>query len=119
MKTKFWIILLVGLLVLCLGLSLLLLTPGQAATQVEVWSDSTLLYTLPLSQPREITVQSRFGTNTVTVRDGKVAVTQADCPDHYFMDRSFCDSGVQIVCLPNRLVLKFTGSQTVDGVAGQ
>ena len=119
MKTKFWIILLSGLLLLCLALSLFLLTPGQAAHQVEVWSDGTLLYALPLSQPREITVQSQFGENTITIQDGKVAVTQADCPDHYCMDRGFCDSGVQIVCLPNRLVLKFTDSQPVDGVAGQ
>ena len=61
---------------------------------------------------------SQNGTNTVTVRDGKVAVTQADCPDHYCMDRGWCDSGTPIVCLPNRLVLKFVGKQTVDGAVG-
>ena len=36
MKTKFWIILLVGLLVLCLGLSLLLLTPGHCCSTVNL-----------------------------------------------------------------------------------
>ena len=58
------------------------------------------------------------GTNTVTVKNGKVAVTEADCPDHYCMKRGYCDSGAQIVCLPNRLVLTFTGASEVDGVAG-
>ncbi len=118
MKTKFWVLLVSLLLVLCLGLSLAFLLPGTEANQVEVWSDGALLYTLPLSVPREVTVESPFGSNTVTVRDGKAAVTQASCPEHYCMARGFCSGGTQIVCLPNRLILKFTAADPVDGVAG-
>ena len=118
MKTKNWVILLVVLLAVCGGLSLWLLGDAQTASSVEVWSDGELLYTLPLSVPRQITVESAYGTNVVTVENGAVAVTEADCPDHYCMKRGFCDGGVQIVCLPNRLVLKFVGEQTVDAVVG-
>ena len=102
----------------CLGLSLWLLAPGGEATTVQVYSEGKLLHTLPLSVDREVTVTSSHGTNVVTVKDGKVAVTEADCPDHYCVKRGFCDRGTSIVCLPNRLVLQFTGKQAVDTVVG-
>ena len=118
MKTTGWIVILAGVLLVSLALSLWLLLPGEEAELVEVWSDGQLLYSLRLDADQSVEIVSQNGTNTVTVRDGKVAVTQADCPDHYCMDRGWCDSGTPIVCLPNRLVLKFVGKQTVDGAVG-
>lgn len=117
MKTKLWIGLLAAVLVLCLGLSVWLLWPGEASS-VEIWSEGKHIRTLSLSEDITLTVESGGGTNTVTVRDGKVAVTEADCPDHYCMDRGFCSGGAQIVCLPNRLVLKFAGETAVDSISG-
>ena len=118
MKTKYWAILLGSLLALCLGLSLWLLLPGADASSAEIWSDGKLLYTLDLGTDQTKTVVSQRGTNVITVKDGKIAVTDADCPDGYCMDRGFCSGGAQIVCLPNRLVIKFIGEQAIDGVAG-
>ena len=118
MKSKTWILLIGTLLVLCLGLSLWLLLPGEDAAAAEIWSDGKLLYTLDLRVDQKLTVNSENGVNEITVRDGKIAVTQADCPDGYCMDRGFCSSGAQIVCLPNQLVIRFVGQSTVDGVAG-
>ena len=54
----------------------------------------------------------------IVVSGGKIGVTEADCPDHYCMHRGMCNSGAQIVCLPNRLVIKFIESDSVDGVVG-
>lgn len=118
MKTKFWILILAVILVICAGFSAFLFLGNSSADAVQITSDGKLLYTLPLSVDQQIEIQSEYGTNTVTIKDGKVAVTQADCPDHYCMDRGFCDSGAQIVCLPNRLVLTFTQAGEVDGVVG-
>lgn len=118
MKTKTWIIALSVVAVACLGLSLWLLLPNQQATAVKVISHGKLLNTLPLSEDTEFSVATPNGTNVVTIRGGKVAVTKADCPDKYCMERGFCDGGAQIVCLPNRLVLEFTGEANIDGVAG-
>ena len=92
--------------------------PGEAAEMVEIWSDGEFLYSLPLSVDTQLRIDSEQGSNTITVKDGKIAVTQADCPDHYCMDRGFCDGGAQIVCLPNRLVIKFVAPQEIDGVVG-
>lgn len=118
MKTKYWVILLGVLLAVSLGLGLWLLAPGEDAAAAQIWSDGKLLYTLDLQVDQTKTVTSENGTNVITVKDGKVAVTEADCPDGYCMDRGYCSSGAHIVCLPNRLVIKFTGKQTLDGVSG-
>ena len=118
MKSKTWALLLAAALLICGALSLWLLQPGQTAARAEVWSEGELLYTLDLSVDQERTVTTERGSNRVTVRDGKIAVTDADCPDHYCMDRGWCEGGTQIVCLPNRLVIRFVGEQEIDGVAG-
>ena len=117
MKTKTWVILLSALLMVCLGLSLWLLRPQQAG-YAQVWSDGKLIHTLDLQVDRVVEVNNDSGSNRIEVRDGKIAVTEADCPDHHCINRGFCSGGVQIVCLPNKLVIKFVGSTEVDGVAG-
>lgn len=117
MKTKVWIGVLAGVAAVCAVLSLWLLRPTKAAA-VEVWSEGKLIQTLSLTVDQMITVETETGKNVVTVSNGKVAVTEADCPDKYCMDRGWCSGGVQIVCLPNQLVLKFVGETAVDGVAG-
>ena len=118
MKTKFWIVLMAALTLICLIFTLWLFQPGKPASTVTVISDGKVLYTLPLAVDRTLQIRSANGTNTVTVQNGKVAVTEADCPDSHCMARGFCDRGTQIVCLPNRLVLQFSGSPTIDGIAG-
>jgi hypothetical protein len=117
-KTKTWIVLVAALLLLSLSLSLWLLRPRADAAYAEVWSEGKLLYTLPLSVDQQITVTGHHGENVVTVKAGKIAVTAADCPDHYCMERGYCAGGTQIVCLPNRLVIRFVGEQKLDGIAG-
>lgn len=119
MKTKYWILLLAVILVACLGLSIPLLVPGEAARYAEIISDGQVMHMIDLTFDREIHITTAAGgSNTVTVRDGKIGVTGANCPDHYCMDRGMCSSGAQIVCLPNKLVIRFTGEQEIDSVVG-
>lgn len=118
MKTRTWVLLLASLLVLCLGLSAFLLVPGEADL-AEISSQGKVLKTVDLHVNQEFTVTTpEGGSNVITVRDGKIAVTQASCPDHYCMDRGFRGGGTQIVCLPNRLVIRFLTRQSVDAVSG-
>ena len=119
MKTKTWILIIGIVLILCLGLSLPMLFSGTPATHAEIMSNGALLRTVDLRQDQEFTVTGENGgTNVVTVKDGKIAVTEASCPDHYCMKRLFCDSGADIVCLPNRLVIHFTEISEIDAVIG-
>ena len=89
--------------------------PGAAVA--EIYLDGQLIDQLPLDTPAQLEVSGDYH-NTITVRDGKIGVTEANCPDHYCMDRGMCSGGTQIVCLPNRLIIRFVGEQAVDSVAG-
>lgn len=116
MKTKYWVILISAILVLCLGLTVLLLSPEESRF-AEIHSGGSFLRTVDLLQNQEFTVTTaEGGTNVITVKDGKIAVTEASCPDHYCMNRGYCNSGAQIVCLPNRLIIRFGKNQAIDGI---
>ena len=116
-KTKHWIFLLGGIAVICLVLSAVLLGGGDADF-AQVYSDGELICTLDLRIDQQKEVVSQFGTNVITVSGGRIAVTYADCPDGYCMKRGFCSGGTEIVCLPNRLIIRFLGQQEVDAAAG-
>ena len=118
MKSKLWAVLIGALLLICCAFSIWFLLPGQAAVTAEIWSDNQLIRTVDLRVAQTFTVETAGGYNVVTVENGKIAVTGADCPDHYCMHRGFCNSGSPIVCLPNRLVIKFVGESGIDGIVG-
>ena len=114
MKTKYWLMIFGAVAAVCIALSLPLLRSDQARF-ARITSKGELVKTVDLMVDQEFTVD---GKNTVTIQDGKIAVTWADCPDHYCMKRGFCDGGTDIVCLPNRLVITFLGDQEVDAAIG-
>ena len=117
MNNRFWMILIGALFALCLLLTLLPGT-GKPAARAQIVSEGEVVAVVDLNMPQELTVSTQRGTNTVTVRDGKIAVTHADCPDQYCVRQGFCNSGAQIVCLPHRLVISFLADSDVDGAVG-
>ena len=119
MKTRTWILIFTVVLLGSLALSIPFLLPGEKAAYAEIVSDGQVLHTLDLNINQELRIDSPTGGhNVVTVKDGAIAVTEATCPDHYCMHRGYCSSGAQIVCLPNRLVIRFLGEQSVDIAVG-
>jgi len=119
MKTKYWIALLSVLFLLLGGLGIFLLIPSETADRAEILSNGKVIHTVDLHTEATYTVTTDSGGwNVITVREGKIGVTEASCPDHYCMDRGFCAGGAQIVCLPNKMVIRFLGEQEIDGVVG-
>ena len=118
MKTKYWILLFSALLILCLGAGILLMMPGEDATHARILSDGKVLHTVDLRLEQEFEIENGNGRNVVTVSDGKIGVTEANCPDHYCMARGMCAGGTQIVCLPNGLIIEFLGEQPIDAIIG-
>ena len=118
MKTKYWVLLLCGLTALCVAAACFFLFPGEPATHAQILQDGRVIRTVSLAEDQEFTIKSGSGYNVITVRGGAIAVTDASCPDHYCMHRGFCSSGMQIVCLPNTLIIRFTAAQEVDAAVG-
>ena len=78
MKTRSWILLIAGLLILMTALSIFILRPQQASLSAQIYSDGALVKTVSLLQDQTFTVTAPGGgTNTIEVRSGKIAVTDA------------------------------------------
>ena len=119
MKTRTWILIFALILIVCLGASLYFLAPGEASTQAEITSQGQVIKTVDLRIDQVFTIESaNGGSNVVTVKDGKIGVSEATCPDHYCMKRGYCNSGTEIVCLPNRMTIRFLGEQEIDAIVG-
>ncbi len=118
MKNWMWAAILILALVVCGIGGYFLMAPGEQAARAEIVSRGEVVRTVDLSVDQEFTVTTDGGYNVVTVKDGAIAVTEASCPDHYCRDRGFCTGGADIVCLPNRLVIRFLEEAEVDAVLG-
>ena len=120
MKTAFgkWDMLAVaGVLLLAAVVFVLFLPKGEAA-YAQIYQDGKLIKTVLLSEDQSITVQGRYR-NTVTVRDGKIAVTASDCPGEDCVHCGWLDSaGRSVVCLPNGLEIRVVTGGEVDFVVG-
>ena len=76
----------------------------------EITSDGKVIRTIELhTAPDEVfTVESAHGTNTVTVKNGTISVTEASCPDKICVDHGELRTEMlPIVCLPNKLIITF------------
>ena len=102
-------------LVFCLFL------PGQKEqpAYAEIYQDGRLIRTVSLSEDQEFTVTGEY-TNTVAVKNGKIAVTASDCPGADCVHCGWQDgSGRSIVCLPNGLEIRLVSATSdVDFVVG-
>ena len=110
---RLWLVFLgcvAALCVLCVALIPLFASPGCVA---EVYQNGVLLQTLPLDKPVEHTLSApNGGSNTVVVRDGRVCVLHATCPDQVCVNQGWVSTdATPIVCLPNQLVIQIKGGE--------
>ena len=117
MKNRHWI-LLIGLVFLLCAALVLFPAGSEPAVSAQIASEGKIIRTVDLNVDQEFTVTVENGANTITVKDGKIAVTEADCPDQYCVRQGFCNGGKQIVCLPHKLVISFLGESEIDGAVG-
>lgn len=94
-----------------------LFLPKEEAAVAAVYLDGQLVDTLPLDTDAERLYTGEYR-NTVTVKDGKVAVTVSDCPGEDCVHSGWTNTPARsIVCLPNRLEIRITaGGDDVDFV---
>lgn len=106
-----------GLAAVCLALSFFLSSGGGKST-AEVYSGGRLVLTIDLSENGTYRIDYGADWNLLTVRDGKLCVSSASCASQDCVRHGAANSGAPIVCLPNRLVIKFTDSAAVDAMLG-
>ncbi len=120
MKYKVLVLICVLLALLgAVGSALALLSPS--GRRVNIISDGKLVRQIDLSSRENTSFKVSFKgrTNTVEVKDGKIRVSDADCPDKTCVKSGWLSSSAMpIVCLPNRLVIEFSDEESeVDALA--
>ena len=61
---------------------------------------------LPLDEDTTLTVQTPNGFNTLTIRDGKAFISDADCPDKICVKTGEATELKSIVCLPHKITVR-------------
>lgn len=118
MKTKTWILILAAVFVLLAGITAWQYLRRDKAARAEIWVDGELKKTVDLGEDQTFLVESGRGWNRVVVKDGKISVVEASCPDGDCVRCGAKNSGASIVCLPNRLSIRFTDRSEASGVDG-
>ena len=117
-KLKYKIIIIFAVLIFAAGIagSIVVLNAPKKNTVI-IKSDGKILYTLDLSSEpdRTFEIKTDRGENTVEIKDGKIRVLSADCPDKTCVRMGWLESSAMpIVCLPHKLVIEF--AENDDGV---
>ena len=97
-----------------------LVLSASPTSSVRIICDGEVIRTVDLlTAPDEIFVLDYQGhTNTIEIRDRKIRVRDADCPDRTCVSMGWLSSSsMPIVCLPHHLVIEFIGeTDALDAV---
>lgn len=91
---------------------------------VKVQVDGNITASYPLSKDRRESIRTSTGdTNTFTIKDGTVSMTDANCPDKICVHtRGISKNGETIVCLPHKVVLTIYNESEeaeIDAITGR
>lgn len=73
---------------------------------VYVYKDNALLGVYSLDKAQTVTIDEH---NSIEIKDGKVRMSKADCPDKRCVKQGFSAS-MPIICLPNHLIIEVKAS---------
>lgn len=71
-----------------------------------------------LHKPKQVMIETEYGYNLLLLEKGNVSVLESSCKDKLEVQSGTINhAGQQLICLPNRLVIRLKGkSEQIDGV---
>ena len=111
MKKK-WLFLLAGFIFLLGVVGSVLVLQRPDTSLVEITQGNNVLYRIDLEQTEDevIEVEYEGRINRIEIKDHRIHMLEADCPDHTCVNMGWLNSSAPIVCLPNHLVIRFVDS---------
>ena len=117
MTNRIWIVVFSFVALLCLAIWLFISNAFSQSMIVGIYKDGSLVEKIDLNSvtgEREITLSGDFGDNVILVSNGRIEMKSADCPDKLCVKHGeLKSSSSPIVCLPNKVVIKF--EENTDG----
>jgi heptaprenyl diphosphate synthase len=115
-----WDVAVTVILCACIVVSIIAL-PGTEGSAVLVEVAGKTVEKLDIHENRSITFRGEKGNMRVEVRDGRVRVAEADCPNRICVHTGWRSrEGEVIVCVPNRTVIRILGKDNNEpgGITG-
>ncbi|MEG6567519.1 NusG domain II-containing protein [Thermoanaerobacterium saccharolyticum] len=85
---------------------------SRTGTNVVIEVNGSKYQELPLNVDKTVTIRNGRHLNVVEIKDGKVRMREANCLDQICVKTGWIEKeGQQIVCLPNRVVVRVTGGK--------
>lgn len=117
MKNRIWIIIFTFVLVACAVVWYFISVTSAGSNIVGIYKDGELVERLDLNSvtiSREITVTGEYGDNIILVANNSIKMKSAECPDKICVSHGKLVSNTSpIVCLPNKLVIKFEDNKDI------
>lgn len=89
---------------------------AEEGSMLSVYQEGALIKELSLDSDVEFVIEGEYK-NVITIKDGKAAITESDCPGTDCVHSGWIhEAGRSIVCLPNRVELRIEGTSEVDFV---
>jgi len=84
-----------------------------------VEADGKIVKTFDLNKDEQFVYENNYS-NTIVVKDGKVFVSDSDCPDKSCVNSGTINKSNSVICcLPNKLVIRVIGTnKNVDVISG-
>lgn len=93
---------------------------GKSGTRAIIEQNGETIAELDLSKNTELVLNDgNGGSNTITVNNGQISVTDANCPDLVCVRTgAISQTGEVIACLPHKLIITISSVQTdsLDGL---
>ncbi|MBO4807968.1 MAG: NusG domain II-containing protein [Lachnospiraceae bacterium] len=101
---------------LILGVLLVFLGNRKGGGQIATVTDSNgQIYTFNLDENTEFRIETDLGYNIISVKDGNISVSDADCPDCSCVKQGeISKKGEKIVCLPHKLIVEVNSEDNTD-----
>lgn len=81
------------------------------AAQVVVTVDGERYGSYSLKQEQVIRIETEYGYNELTIKDGQASVTASDCKNQVCVrSMAISQNGQSIICLPHKLIVQITGA---------
>ncbi len=84
------------------------LFPSGSLVKISV--DNKTVYTLPLHEDRIVKAAGPIGENVIEIKNGKVHIKDAPCPQKLCVHQGWIERGT-IICLPNKVVVTVGGNE--------
>ncbi len=103
------IVLAIALLLLGFGSLALLKGAQKDGSTVRVTVDGSLYGSYALDEDRTVEIVTAHGSNVLHIEDGRVRITEADCPNQDCVEKgAISRQGQIILCLPHKLSVTIT-----------